>query len=690
MKRKYVLFTAIWLVVLCHISTFSNAQQPFITTWQIFDADESITINTAKRDDYSYTVDWGDSTTDDVVYEGAATHVYTEAGTYQVSISGTLPRFSIDTESKTRIRSIDQWGDNNWSTMDSAFYNCRNMTYAALDTPDLTKVISVSSMFSLATSFNGDLSEWDVSNVTNMSRMFRSTRLFNSDLSDWDVSNVTDMSYMFSGTELYNSDLSNWDVSNVTDMSGLFSGAISFDNDLYWWDVSNVTDMSYMFSTAYSFDQNIYAWDVSNVTDMSYMFNGVFSFDQNISGWDVSNVSDMSYMFYNTRSFNQNLSAWDVSNVTDMEKMFYRGDNFNGDLSGWDVSSVTDMRFMFADTRLFNSDLSDWDVSNVTNMMSMFSSAISFDSDLSGWDVSNVTHMRGLFSSAISFDSDLSGWDVSNVTDMRGLFLGAISFNSDLSGWDISNVTDMSLMFDGCRMSFSNYDNTLLGWSTLNEGENQIPDGLELGADGIEFCYESGRVTLIEGHGWLIIGDTKGLCRLEEVADQEMLANEETSFTVVVKDGEGTLTFSLDGMSIEKGMVIDASTGVFTWSPNNSQARDHQVTVTLSNGSLSDHNDFTITVMSVLGLYTIDELCLAVYPNPTVDKLTFQLEDDYYGPMNIRVVNLSSSTVYEASYQKQAASFEQSIDMSGFQSGIYLLQVVRPNQELFTYKLYKR
>ena len=43
-------------------------------------------------------------------------------------------------------------------------------------------------MFDGATSFNGDLSQWNVSSVTEMDSMFYGTTSFNGDLSQWDVS----------------------------------------------------------------------------------------------------------------------------------------------------------------------------------------------------------------------------------------------------------------------------------------------------------------------------------------------------------------------------------------------------------------------------------------------------------------------------------------------------------------------
>ena len=88
-------------------------------------------------------------------------------------------------------------------------------------------------MFNGASSFNGDLSEWDVSRVTNMAHMFYSARSFNGDLSKWDVSAVTSMEHMFYSAKSFNTDLSKWDVSKVSSMWGMFYAASSFGQVLY-------------------------------------------------------------------------------------------------------------------------------------------------------------------------------------------------------------------------------------------------------------------------------------------------------------------------------------------------------------------------------------------------------------------------------------------------------------------------
>ncbi len=418
------------LLVLVVVPASSEAQtdmEPFVTTWRINGPGEPITIPVGGTTG-TYTIDWGDGTVSADV-SGDQTHTYDTAGDYTIQIYGDFTRITLDENPSVaqKLLSIDQWGDIQWITMNSAFVGASSMTYNAIDAPDLSAVTDMSSMFEGASSFNGDLSDWDVSNVVNMTSTFSQASYFNGDLSDWDVSNVVNMTSTFSQASYFNGDLSDWDVSQVTDMTSTFSQASYFNGDLSDWDVSQVTDMTSTFSQA------------------SY--------------------------------FNGDLSDWDVSQVTDMESMFENTPFFNGDLSDWDVSQVTRMTSMFEDAPFFNGDVSDWDVSNVTNMRDMFSGASSFAGDVSDWDVSQVTSMNSMFEDAPSFDGDVSDWDVSNVTNMRGMFAGASSFNGDVSDWDISNVANMEFMFAGASM----FDQNLGSWY-ITLDNTTIDDG---GATGV-------------------------------------------------------------------------------------------------------------------------------------------------------------------------------------------------------------
>ena len=445
--------------------TVKETGTAFITTWAASDSDRSITLPMMG----TYSILWGDGSHSPEV-SGSQSHTYGAAGNYTVTVLGDgleYIRLYGDAVNARQLRSIEQWGGTKWTTMDGAFGRAANMVYRATDTPNLSGVTSMSSMFTGASSFDGDLSSWDVSGVTYMGAMFRDATPFNGNLSSWDVSGVTDMINMFHGATSFNGNLSAWNVSGVTDMGGMFFEARSFNGDLSAWDVSGVTDMFVMFHDATPFNGNLSAWDVSGVTYMGGMFHGATSFNGDLSAWDVSGVTDMSSMFHEARSFNGDLSAWNVSGVTDMSSMFDRATFFNGNLSAWNVSGVTDMNGMFYRAISFNGDLSTWDVSKVTKMIYMFRGTTSFNGDLSTWDVSKVTGMSGMFHGATSFNGDLSSWDISKVTDMSGMFHGATSFNGDLSSWDVSKVTDMSGMFHGA----TSFNQNLGTWYVVLDGD---------------------------------------------------------------------------------------------------------------------------------------------------------------------------------------------------------------------------
>jgi len=459
----------------------SYASDAFVTVWQTTYANEPVVIPTTPSyygDTYNYTVDWGDGTTS-TGQTGNAIHNYPTAGIYTVAITGTFPRIYFYPSGSTSIRTIEQWGINPWTSMRFAFTGCVNLRMNATDVPNLSNVTDMSGMFSNDSSFNGNINNWDVSNVTDMSSMFALAFSFNQNLSNWIVSHVTDMSGMFDQAHAFNQDLSSWDVSNVTNMSGMFGGATNFNQNLNGWTVTNVTDMSFMFNGAKVFNQNLNSWDVSNVIDMGRMFLEATVFNGIISDWNVGQVKNMLNMFRKATAFDQDISSWNVSNVTNMSAMFYAA--------------------------AFNLDLNNWNVSNVTNMNSMFAYTTSFNGNISSWNVSNVTNMDSMFSSALSFNQDLSRWDVSNVTTMSFMFAYATAFDQDLGSWDISNVTGMYAMFNNNSLSTPNYDNTLIGWSTLSAGETKIPTGITFDGGNSKYCAgEAARNTLTSTDSWII------------------------------------------------------------------------------------------------------------------------------------------------------------------------------------------
>uniref|UniRef100_UPI00131EF3D3 BspA family leucine-rich repeat surface protein n=1 Tax=Muricauda brasiliensis TaxID=2162892 RepID=UPI00131EF3D3 len=459
----------ILLTMCCLCFSSAMAQSEFITIWKtdnpgITDVN-SIEIPTGNGT-FAYMVDWGDGSTDNMVYTGNATHTYSSPGTYTVSISGDFPHLrSPDTGDNEKLLSVEQWGDQVWESMSFSFYNCSNMVLNATDVPNLSQVTEMNGMFMGATSFNGNIGNWDVSNVTNMETMFNRASSFNQDIGNWDVSKVTKMTLMFYGATVFDQYIGNWDVSNVT-------------------------GMALMFGDARVFNQNIGGWDVSNVTSMNSMFYNAFAFNQDIGSWNVANVTNMSGMFNRAISFNQDIGGWNVGNVENMYNMFSTASDFDQDISGWDVSKVTNMGVMFFQAREFNQNISLWNVGQVTNMAAMFSSASSFDQDLGSWNIANVQSVSNMFDgsqlSTDNYDKLLEGWSTLNLQNTLDLHAGASTYCNaaaarqkiiDDFGWTITDAGE-----DCPQRPF------VTTWKTDNPGKTG-PNSIEIPIGNGTFSY---------------------------------------------------------------------------------------------------------------------------------------------------------------------------------------------------------
>ncbi|MBM1104737.1 BspA family leucine-rich repeat surface protein [Aurantibacter crassamenti] len=339
-------------------SAAPSVSRPFITTWETTTANETITIPTSPFSTYDYTIDWGDGIIDTSV-AGDITHTFNTPGIQTISITGAFPQihFNGTAVDRDKIVTIEQWGDIEWQALTQAFKGCSNLniTNPAIDTPDLSNVTDISEAFADATSFNGDITQWNVSTVTNMVSLFQRASVFNQDIGDWDVSNVELMHRVFEAATVFNQDIGDWNVSSVTYMPIMFAGATNFNQDISNWNVSQVVDMNTMFAYTENFNQDIGNWNVTNVTNMNQMFLGATAFNQDLSfkaglgipsgdAWNTSNVTRMIVMFSGATSFDQDISSWNVSNVTHANSMFFgvtlSTANYDALLIGWNSQNL--------------------------------------------------------------------------------------------------------------------------------------------------------------------------------------------------------------------------------------------------------------------------------------------------------------------------------------------------------------
>jgi surface protein len=252
-------------------------------------------------------VDWGDGTSDTITSHTAAavTHTYPSSGTYTVKITGSLLGWQFNLlGDRLKMLNIAQWGALNIST-ERTFRGCSNLTATATDAPIITTT-TLSLCFSLATSFNSNIGNWDVSGVSNFTSMFQSQFSFNNGGSDsiknWDTSNATSLSLMFSLCNAFNQPIGSWNTSNVTNMNGMFTRCDAFNQPIGSWNTSNVTNMDSMFDRATNFNQDISDWNIANVTNFSTFMNGKTNLN-----YSAANL-DLIYNKWSLQSVNPNLS----------------------------------------------------------------------------------------------------------------------------------------------------------------------------------------------------------------------------------------------------------------------------------------------------------------------------------------------------------------------------------------------
>ena len=476
--------------------------------------------------------------------------------TFGENINGPTNRFYGDIY---KIVKVQQWGNIEWEDMLNAFYGCYYLDVIATDTPDLSQVTNLSSMFSSCHYLTGNsyFNLWDTSNVTDMSKMFDSANYFNQNIGNWNTSNVTDMSNMFASAHDFNKSIGNWDTSKVTDMSEMFNSAYSFNQNIGNWDTSKVTDMSYMFRNVSSFNQDIGNWDTSKVTDMSFMFYNSNSFNQNIGNWNTSQVLTMNSMFCNATSFNQNIGNWNTSKVIDMRNMFNYANYFNQNIGNWNTSNVIYMSNMFWGANSFNQNIGNWNTSNVFDMTSMFRNAKSFDQNIGNWDTSKVTDMSYMFGNAISFNQNIGNWDTSKVTDMSYMFRSANSFNQNIGNWNLSELEDAMYILMESKLSCNNYNDTLTGWAN----NPNTPNFINLGnVEPLAYSSLASRSFLVTTKNWNIAGDyyapncILSTNELKENVKIEIYPNPASDFFYIKNAKENDMIFIYDvsGKMIKK------------------------------------------------------------------------------------------------------------------------------------------
>ena len=352
-----------------HLYTLMSTRSPengFVSTWKTDNVgtsnDDQITLPLEASGDYDFTVWWGDDTKDKITVwnQAEVTHTYPSAGTYTVSILGTINgwRFNMGGD-RLKILTIEKWSQLKLGNNQDYFYGCTQLQINATDIPDLSDTTDLSGLFTSCTG------------ITSL------------DIDDWDVSGVTNMSYSFQGcVSLTALDINSWDVSNVTNMTGTFRSLVGLTSlNVSSWDVSGVETFYRTFNGCTSLvTTDISLWDVGASVSFKEMFRGCNAMTTlDVSGWDTSSVTNMSSMFFDCWDLTSvDVSLWDVGLVTNMDGMFLFCTSIsNPDVSSWNTVSLGSAGFMFMESAVTSVAVDLWDITSVAYLQDMF-----FNSDL--------------------------------------------------------------------------------------------------------------------------------------------------------------------------------------------------------------------------------------------------------------------------------------------------------------------
>jgi hypothetical protein len=289
------------------------------------------------------TVNWGDGTSNLITAYNQAEllHGYSSSGTYQITLDGSFSgiRFANGGD-KLKLSSIDNWGNNQWVNLASAFHGCTNMVANYIDNPDTSSVTDMSRMFFGCTNFNGAV-EFDTSNVTNLFYMMYNCSTFNQPI-NWNTSNVNSsqsFGHTFDGCTVLNSSFNLTDTSNAKGFSFMFYRCISFNQPINF-NVTSGTNLGGMFHTCDVFNQEI-TFNAPVCTSISSILQGSHAFNQPINITSSSLLTNCSRMMVTCSAFNSSITISDTSGVTNMTSMFQQCTVFDQDISSLQINALT-------------------------------------------------------------------------------------------------------------------------------------------------------------------------------------------------------------------------------------------------------------------------------------------------------------------------------------------------------------
>jgi surface protein len=416
---------------------------------------------------------------------------------------------------RLRLRSVFEWGDTPWTSMEEMFYGCANLDfycpltdcddfYPSTFPPNLSQVSSMRDMFrgsgiSVPDNYYSDdipyirsqwLNAWDVSNVTNMQGMFQDAPHFNQPLNNWTTGQVTNMSNMFSGASSYNQNLGTWSLNPAVNMQNMLNNSglscQNYSGSLAGWDtysplVTNrqlgAVGLQYgSFATIPR--QNLTttkSWTITGDVGIAADCTPSSSF---ITVWQLP--AGQTTLSFSAQRADVVQYVWETIPVGTSGSGSFAAGNGNVTISG--LPSGARIRLSIAPQNLRRfyinngvhrqrlEEVQQWGTVPWSSMEAMFYGCTNLQihsADLP--NTSNVSSMYRAFRGCAQLNGpdNIGLWNTTQVTNMQETFMGATAFNQSIGSWNTGSVTTMASMF-----AFASAFNQPIGYWNVSSVEN--------------------------------------------------------------------------------------------------------------------------------------------------------------------------------------------------------------------------
>ena len=222
-----------------------------------------------------------------------------------------------------------------------------------------------------------------------------------------------------------------------------------------------------------------------------------------------------------------------------------------------------------------------------------------FDEDINEYtldtpfDVSDVEFIHSF--SVSDEDTEPTGMAFSN-NGIKMFVVGDVG--NEINEYTLDTPFDVSIAKHDHTLSVSDEDTEPTGMAFSNDGAKMFVVGDE-GDDINEYTLSSVYPITVT------VRDVNVAPVLNTIGDQTVNEFVELTFTATASDDDA-LTFSLDG-TVPPGAAI-TDDGNFTWTPTESQVGSHDITVQVTDGSLTDSETLTVTVRDVNLTFVSSEL----------------------------------------------------------------------------------